>query len=327
MFKWFAPLLLFAGRPETVVRLVTLVIAGAVLAFGVWVSSNVALTFDALKNPYIAAAYGVVLCCFFIGIGTVTWLRFRRMTSSARLGPPKSPPLPPPLPEETVRRRADEISRQWVRDSRGSTVQATGKAMAPPAPAPSIEPQPVALARASLMVTGPAYSGKTALIAGLTRATSANPPKTSEIIRLVDAGSIDGDEPHLAALIEQAAATDGVLFVVDQDLRAPELAAITRFIATAKPLYIVLNKADQFNAADRDAILVSIRAKMPAPFASSHVVSVACAPSPLEREIVDARGAVRLEMRRPPSDMRALTNLLSRVFSPAPGRTLRFEAA
>jgi hypothetical protein len=119
----------------------------------------------------------------------------------------------------------------------------------------------------------------------------------------------------------------GVLFVVDQDLRAPEVAAIARLAAIAKPLYIVLGKADQFTAADRDAILLSIRAKMPAKFASGHIVSVACAPSPVEREIQDARGAVRLELRRPPSDIRALTNLLERVFPPAPGRTLRFEAA
>ncbi len=52
MFKWFAPLLLFAGKPDVVIRIVTLAIAGAVLFFGVWLISNVALTLDALKNPY-----------------------------------------------------------------------------------------------------------------------------------------------------------------------------------------------------------------------------------------------------------------------------------
>ena len=61
MLKWFAPLLLFAGKPEVVIRLVVGVLAGAVLFFGVWLISNIAVTFDALKNPAIAAAYGVVL--------------------------------------------------------------------------------------------------------------------------------------------------------------------------------------------------------------------------------------------------------------------------
>ena len=39
-----------------------------------------------------------------------------------------------------------------------------------------------------------------------------------------------------------------MLFVVDQDLRAPEVAAIKRLTATGKPLYVILNKSDQFNA-------------------------------------------------------------------------------
>jgi GTP-binding protein EngB required for normal cell division len=116
-----------------------------------------------------------------------------------------------------------------------------------------------------------------------------------------------------------------VLFVVDQDLRAPEVAAIARLMAAGKPLFIVLNKADQFNAADRETVLVSIRAKMPDKFPPAHVVSVAGAPSPVERQIENARGAIRVEVRRPPSDVRGLTNLLNRAFPPAPGRTLRFE--
>ena len=75
MFKWFAPLLLFAGKPEVLIRLLVGVLAGAVLFFGVWLISNIALTFDTLKNPYIAAAYGAVLLLFFVVVGTVAWLR------------------------------------------------------------------------------------------------------------------------------------------------------------------------------------------------------------------------------------------------------------
>ncbi len=40
-------------------------------------------------------------------------------------------------------------------------------------------------------------------------------------MRLDDAGPIDGDERHIEALVASAAQSDGVLFVVDQDLRAP----------------------------------------------------------------------------------------------------------
>jgi hypothetical protein len=158
-------------------------------------------------------------------------------------------------------------------------------------------------------------------------ATSANPPQTSDIVRLIDAGAVERDQRRLAELATRAAAADGVLFVVDQDLRAPEAAAIKRLLATSKPLYVVLAKADQFTAADRDAILVAIRAKLPAAVAPGSVVSVAGAPSPVERHIEDARGAVRVEQRLPASDIRALTNLLTKIFAPRAGRPLRFEAA
>jgi hypothetical protein len=176
-----------------------------------------------------------------------------------------------------------------------------------------------------LTVTGPAYSGKTALIESLGQANSSA-SGTADTIRLDDAGPTDLDDWRLAAVVAKAAASDGVLFVVDQDLRAPEVAAIKRLIETGKPLYVVLNKADQFNASDRDTILVSIRSKMPAAFSPANAVSVAVAPSAVEREIQDARGAVRIELRKPSPDLRALTNLLTRVFPPRAGRQLSFEA-
>jgi hypothetical protein len=176
------------------------------------------------------------------------------------------------------------------------------------------------------LLTGPAYAGKTSLANVLAAATAANASENADVVRIVDGGAIEGDDTHLAALTARAAKADGILFVVDQDLRAPEVAAIKRFIAAGKPLYVVLNKADQFTAADRDAILVSIRAKLPEGFAAGRVVSVAAAPSAVEREIEDARGAVRLELRQPSGDIRALLNLLKRIFPVAQGRTLRFEA-
>ncbi|MFY9895669.1 MAG: hypothetical protein WAK63_16240 [Xanthobacteraceae bacterium] len=326
MFKWFAPLLLLAGKPDLLIRLVAAVIAAAVLFFGVWLLSNIALTFDALKNPYIAAVYGLFLLCFFIGVGTVGWLQLRRLSPAPKLPPPRPEPEVA-LPQEIVSRRAEDIANAWERGNRQLESKSKAAARLVPATAPPPEPTPSRPpARATLTVTGPAYAGKTDLIAALVQTTSSAAAEATDIVRLVDAGPIDGDDRHLAALVTGAAATDGVVFVVDQDLRAPEVAAIKRLMTGGKPLYLVLNKADQFNAADRDTILVSMRAKMPGHFAPGDVVSVAAAPSPVERQIEDARGAVRVELRRPSSDLRGLTNLLSRVFASAPGRALRFEA-
>ena len=323
MFKWFAPLLLFAGKPELLLRIVVAALTAAVLFFGVWLISNIALTFDTLKNPYIVAIYGVVLLCFFTLVGVVSWLRLRRLSSPAKVSLPAGAPEMP-LPNQIVTKRADEISRRWDRHDRRLAPAANARVIPPPSIAPPLVPK--SPARAVLAVTGSGYAGKTALIAGLVQATSATPTDTSDNVRLADAGAIDADERHLNDAVITAETSDGVLFVIDQDLRAPEVAAIKRLTATGKPVYLVLSKSDQFNASDRDAILVSIRAKLPAGFSAANVVSVAASPSSVEREIEDARGRVRTELRRPATDLRALLNLLSRVFPSSPGRPLRFEA-
>jgi len=264
-----------------------------------------------------------VLVCFFIGVGAAAWLRLRRQAAPRALIPAK--PLPElPLPDPVVLKRAAQISRQWERRSRLPS-KFEAEPPSPVAPVMPVEPESdVPPPRGALTITGPGFSGKSALIAGLVQ-TGSRAADQAEIVRLIDAGPIDGDNGDLAAVVASAAKSDGILFVVDQDLRAPEAAAVARLMATGKPLYVVLNKADQFNAADRDAILVSIRAKMPKGFAAGNVVSVAVEPSPVEREIEDARGAVRVELRRPSADIRALSALLERIFPPAAGRALRFQ--
>lgn len=323
MLKWFAPLLLLAGKPEVLIRLVVGALAVAVLLGGVWLISHIALTFDALKNPFVAAAYGAVLLCFFVVVGLTAWLRLRRPGSTPKAIAAK---VQQPLPNEIVTKRARELSTKWEAEGRRLAAAPDGRlrrsadsstaAIAPPRAMPPV--------RATLTVTGPAYTGKTAAIAQLVAATRAQPSKTSEVVCLVDAGASDGDERRVAAVVEAAAATDGVLFVVDQDLRATEVASIKRLIAKGKPLYIVLNKADQFNAADCDAIIVSIRKKMPPGFPPANVVAAAVAPSPVNREIENARGAVRIETRRPSADVDALTKLLARAVRPTAGHTLQF---
>ena len=324
MFKWFAPLLLFAAKPEVLVRLLIAALAAAVLFFGVWLISSIAVTFDTLKNPAIALIYGAVLLIFFSVVTAVAWLRLRRLTAPPKAALPRPAPEAAPLPNEIVSKRAKELAGKWDAESRTPRKPAARVSIAP-APAPVA--QPAAQARATLIVTGPAYAGKTTLIRKLVEECSGPSAATGDVVRLKEGNSTDGDERHLDALVASVKQSDGVLFVVDQDLRAPEVAAIKRFIATGKPLYLVLNKSDQFSSGDRDAILLSIRAKMPARFPAAHVVCVAAAPMPVEREVEDARGAVRVEVRRPSSDVSALVNLLGRALAPGAAQALRFESA
>ena len=322
MFKWFAPLLLFAAKPEVMVRLLVAGLAAAVLFFGVWLISSIAVTFDTLKNPAIAVIYGVVLLIFFSVVTAVGWLRLRRLTASSKAALPQPAPEAAPLSKEIVGRRAKELAGKWHAESRTARKPATRVNVAP-APAPV--PPPSAAARATLLVTGPAYAGKSALIEKLLEDSAST--AADDVVRLKEGMATDGDERHLDVLVGSVKQSDGVLFVVDQDLRAPEVAAIKRFLTTGKPLYLVLNKADQFGGGDRDAILNSIRAKLPARFPAAHVVCAAAAPMPVEREIEDARGAVRVEVRRPSGDVSALTNVLAHALAPGAVPALRFERA
>ena len=318
------PFVTTGRKPEVLIRLVVGALAVAVLLGGVWLISNIALTFDTLRSVY----------CRRLRRRAALFLSPRRNGGVVAPAPPgleaksyrgKSRAVLP-LPDEIVAKRARELSTKWETEGRRAqapsdrrlrhSATSSAAAIAPP---PAIPP-----VRATLTVTGPAYAGKTALIAQLVAATRAQPSETSDVVRLVDAGASDGDERHVAALVETAAAADGVLFVVDQDLRAPEVAAVRRLAAKGRPLYLVLNKADQFNAADRDAVLVSIRKKMPAGFPPANVVPAAVAPSPVNREVEDARGAVRIETRRPSADVDALTKLLARDVRLTVGHTLQF---
>ena len=104
MLKWFAPLLLFAGKPEVLIRLLVGLLAGVVLFFGVWLISNIAVTFDTLKNPTIAMAYGAFLLLFFVVVGMVAWLRLRALKSPAKRALPRIEPEVP-LPTE-IRQQA-----------------------------------------------------------------------------------------------------------------------------------------------------------------------------------------------------------------------------
>lgn len=322
MFRWFAPLLLFAAKPEVMVRLLVAALAAAVLFFGVWLISSIAVTFDTLKNPAIAIIYGAVLLIFFSIVTVVAWLRLRRLTAAPKAALPEPAVEAAPLSNEIVSKRAKELAGKWDVESRIARQPAVRVSVAPtPAPAP----QPSVQAQATLIVTGPAYAGKTALIRKLIEESREPSAATSDVVHLKEGTSTDGDERHLDALVASVKQSDGVLFVVDQDLRAPEVAAITRLLATRKPLYLVLNKADQFKSGDRDAIVLAIRAKLPSRFPATHVVCAAAAPMPVEREIEDARGAVRVEVRRPSSDVTALTSLLRRALAPGGAPAPRFE--
>src|SRR6516225_6805936 len=149
MFRWFAPLLLFAAKPEVMVRLLVAALAAAVLFLGVWLISSIVVTFDTLKNPAVAVIYGAVLLIFFSIVTVVGWLRLRRLTAPPKAALPQPAAEAAPLSNEIVSKRAKELAGKWDAESR-SVRNPVGRASDAPAPAPVVPPS--ALARATLIV-------------------------------------------------------------------------------------------------------------------------------------------------------------------------------
>ena len=99
-------------------------------------------------------------------------------------------------------------------------------------------------------------------------------------VELVDTPGIDEIAAHarqrLAARV--ALAADLVLLVLDSDLTSPEAEALEQLLNAGKPVLLVLNRCDCWPAAERDALLQSIRARLPAAARGVELHAVASAP-------------------------------------------------
>ncbi|MCT4367850.1 MAG: 50S ribosome-binding GTPase, partial [Synechococcaceae cyanobacterium MAG-AL2] len=84
-------------------------------------------------------------------------------------------------------------------------------------------------------------------------------------LALIDTPGIDevaaAARHRLAARV--ALAADLVLFVLDGDLTAPESRALEQMLRLGKPLLLVVNRIDCWPAAEREALLASIRGRLP----------------------------------------------------------------
>ena len=113
-------------------------------------------------------------------------------------------------------------------------------------------------------------------------------------VELVDTPGIDEIAAHarqrLAARV--ALGADLVLLVLDGDLSSPEAEALEVLLAAGKPVLVVLNRCDCWPADQRDALLASIRRRLPAAARQLEVLAVASAP---RRAVLLHDGRVRSE--------------------------------
>ncbi|MCP9849130.1 GTP-binding protein [Cyanobium sp. Morenito 9A2] len=132
-------------------------------------------------------------------------------------------------------------------------------------------------------------------------------------VELVDTPGIDeiaaSGRQRLAARV--ALGADLVLFVLDGDLAAPELEALEALLRGGTPLLLVLNRSDCWPETELNALLASIRHRLPEAAAELELVTVAAAP---RRATLLADGRVRseLEPARIEPLRQQLTTLLQR---------------
>ena len=117
-------------------------------------------------------------------------------------------------------------------------------------------------------------------------------------VDLVDTPGIDEiaakARQRLAARV--AVGADLVLLVLDSDLTTPEAEALEQLLSAGKPVLLVLNRIDCWPESEREALISSIRRRLPPGHRDLELLAVASAP---RQAVVLADGRVRSEPMPP----------------------------
>ncbi len=122
-------------------------------------------------------------------------------------------------------------------------------------------------------------------------------------VYLIDTPGLDeaGGEDRESLAREVAGRSDLVIFVIDSDITDTELDALKAAISQGRPIILALNKSDLYTAAERDALLLSVRNKTNGIIDAEHVIAVAAQPRPqIVIEIDDSGNELETQRHREP---------------------------
>jgi small GTP-binding protein len=142
-------------------------------------------------------------------------------------------------------------------------------------------------------------------------------------VHLIDTPGIDEiDGAERERLAHQVAGrADLVLFVVDGDLTATEGEALRLLAAERRPMLLVLNKADQYTASERAALVERLAEKSRGLIAPGAVLAASALPAPRRVIRIDASGQENESIERPEPDVAALRERIYEVLA-REGKTL-----
>ncbi len=121
--------------------------------------------------------------------------------------------------------------------------------------------------------------------------------------------------------LDAAHNADLVLFVVDSDITKIEMRALESLIATARPIVLVVNKADQYTSAQRISLKQSISDKVSKWIKPDNIVFASASPSDQTIITIDAQGNETSGQRSRPIDVETLRNRLWEIIE-SEGKTL-----
>ncbi len=185
--------------------------------------------------------------------------------------------------------------------------------------------------RVEIVIFGEISTGKSALInalvgspvasvdvqGGWTKQTQAAvwetcsyhvPGKDRSQVVLIDTPGINeiggGDRAELAESTARRA--DLILFVIDSDINETEYAALVELAAIQKPILLVMNKRDLYEAAEWEALRQGVEQRLASLIPAQHIVSTSADPRAVEVLVDQPRGQPVAQWRKPPPDVEQL---------------------
>lgn len=254
--------------------------------------AHVLLTLDELDNPALRAAYIAAVIGAIAGVALFIRSRRNRRLRGER---------PQPPPRVSAEARLDGLYARHRLDTGpdGGQARRTRQRLA--------TGQPLTLAIAGLPQAG-THALADALSAALPPTVHGCPLQIAELpaISVDFAANLD----RLAAALE----ADLVLFVVDQDLRDYEHAAVRALAERGVAPIIVLNRADRMTAAALEETRAALHQRLEGLLPAENVIEAAADPLPAVRLIARGGAAPAEEdVPRPPQVAAVADRILSRL--------------
>jgi hypothetical protein len=266
-------------------RFIPIVAAAVAVALALAVLSRVMVTVDMITHPEYRLAYVLGVIALVGGLALFAWLKLRpRQTPAAARQLPYHRRL---TPEARLGKLYDKHHLDRI------------EATAIGAEAERAAARPRDRGRLCLVVAGVRGSGKSALIAALGRAFARPSGREPLAVELVELTGLDTDRGRNLERLAPAAVSDLAVFVVDQDLRDYEQAALAALARRQRNLLVVLNKADLMRADALAETREAIAAKLAGAEIRADILATAAAPRPTVRISEGSGGAGKEEVDRP----------------------------